>query len=135
MPCGAETFAEPCETERMQQLIEDAIRALAAAMPAGWTQVWMRVEMVSDGSGGTMAAYARTTAEPEVVSPVSLGPEHLLPWQALWMEMSSAGDAWTATTVVLTSHGRFDLRHDYTPLSDEPPMVRHARWAQAVFAR
>ena len=116
----------------MQHLIEDALRSFAAALPSGWTEAWLRVEIWTDGSGGTMAAYVTTPSAPDFVAPVSVEAEQLVPWQALWFEMAAGSDAWTSTTVALTNAGRFDLHHDYEPLGDEPPMVRHARWARSA---
>ena len=113
----------------MQQMVKDAVFALVSALPIGWSRAWLRVEMQPDGSGGTMSAYSTTDAEPGVAASVTLSPDILVRWQALRNAMAEHADAWTVSTLTLSSDGKFDLHHEYAALTEEPPMKRHAQWA------
>ena len=112
-----------------QHLINDAIQHFSTFLPKEWSAAWLRVEIHSDGSGGTIAAYA--IVGPTTARSVPLPPAQLTRWQKLWHAMQEGTAPWSAATLRLAPDGRFDLHHDYEPLGDTAPLARHTQWLAA----
>lgn len=109
--------------------MREAIVDFAAKLPDGWIRAWLRVELHSDGSGGSLSAFFGHPDQPGAAIHFMLPPSHLLRWEAVQraQRMGSPGEPFTSVVLSLASSGRFDLRYGYEPLL-EPPLVRQQRW-------
>ena len=114
------------------QRLHDAISDLADKLPDGWVRAFQLVEIYTDGSGGTLSTYYVDEADEHSVRYVSLPATHLLRWQALWTAMRKTVDPFTSVTIILENSGRFDADYSYSPLSEDPPLIRQQRWLRGV---
>lgn len=119
----------------MQNLIEDLVRAVAADLPSDFQMAYERVELHSDGSGGTISLVGSSDPRADSLEPLPASPQHMARWRELWAAMAEGGGAFTTATLRLQANGEFDLNYGYEPIDGESALARQGRWLEELRQR
>ena len=110
--------------------VREALIALVDILPTGWSRAFQRVELYSDGTGGTLSVFY-IHAEDSRVLAIQAPGSMIVRWEMIRALMPDSSRDWSAANLVLEPNGKFQLDYEYVALEGEP-LTRQRAWLRTV---